>query len=858
MPGRSSAATRVASVGATPGSRRAATDSSRRLGHAAKKSPSSGTNGDVAKGDAFPARDLADSLSAFAAVDFSAEKSMLENAGLTPPTRAVNKAAATPASGRRALGDLANLATDRSEMTMTAEKPRPAASAFDDWSVTLNASVSPSAAVTERASMLPKSPAETLAERALAAAAASRRLSVEADPATSPPADDAGSVVEAATTTPAAFRLSPANVSSRAKRSAERARVMATHAARVHDAPSGAAAGAARGESGESGESGSPVDRVMLRYAEGKASDELLDALELELRAASAVSASVTFLEDREDLEDRGEAVEEKRTPEMRAPAPAATEKSLPEEDAAPPVASFEGGSPFVRLVAEDVADEDDSADADDPADADGPPAGDASGTGSGAGGSERVGSGSGGGENLAGGGDDVGGGGDDVGGGGGDDAPAPRFPRDVSISAARTSLPPDAGVTLAHALGKWREAVAVAAIEAEARRVQTELAEIMRGQAADCDDEVNALSDENEMLTAALAASAAAGWRARWRLAARAAVLSKRCDERKTEARRLRVKARKLESQLLKVEEHITSAAADFDRLRGRLHESTKETERARADARDARARLAEAQAATSVAQARRARSFERDENVSPLASRARNAETAVRAELRDEARAKIYAEVRAEVRAELGDELRAEAEAEATADATDAARNVAEASAASGAVAACIDGLLRGARSTQMRRVASARKEATIRARENLERAAENGVDTLRLGADPRQGGVDPLELVSLIAVHALERCEAHPHGDGARAFYRAARRVELAARACQPEYRAEEKRTPASRRAISPLTRPTGVYQHEPDSRSRSGSGSAESRGNRSSSGGGGNRQRARAGGAKPRAL
>jgi hypothetical protein len=37
----------------------------------------------------------------------------------------------------------------------------------------------------------------------------------------------------------------------------------------------------------------------------------------------------------------------------------------------------------------------------------------------------------------------------------------------------------------------------------------------------------------------------------------------------------------------------------------------------------------------------------------------------------------------------------------------------------------------------------------------------------------------------------VHALERCEAHPHGDGARAFYRAARRLELAARACQPDY-------------------------------------------------------------------
>ena len=146
MPGRSSAATRVASVGATPGSRRTATDSSRRLGHAAKKSPSSGTNGDAAKRDAFPARDLADSLSAFAAVDFSAEKSMLENAGLTPPTRAVKKAAATPASGRRALGDLAKLATDRSEMTMTAEKPRPAASASDATPIEERADAEPSAA----------------------------------------------------------------------------------------------------------------------------------------------------------------------------------------------------------------------------------------------------------------------------------------------------------------------------------------------------------------------------------------------------------------------------------------------------------------------------------------------------------------------------------------------------------------------------------------------------------------------------------------------------------------------------------------------------------------------------------------
>jgi hypothetical protein len=143
-------------------------------------------------------------------------------------------------------------------------------------------------------------------------------------------------------------------------------------------------------------------------------------------------------------------------------------------------------------------------------------------------------------------------------------------------------------------------------------------------------------------------------------------------------------------------------------------------------------------------------------------------------------------------------------------------------------------------------MRQVASARKEATIRARANLERALENGVDTLRLGADPKDGGVDPLELVSLIAVHALERCEAHPHGDGARAFYRAARRVELAARACQPEYRACAENSPSSEkktaslekrgktRTVSPLSRDARddrVALSHSHSRSGSGSGSAE---------------------------
>jgi hypothetical protein len=172
-----------------------------------------------------------------------------------------------------------------------------------------------------------------------------------------------------------------------------------------------------------------------------------------------------------------------------------------------------------------------------------------------------------------------------------------------------------------------------------------------------------------------------------------------------------------------------------------------------------------------------------------------------AIRAELRDDARAKIRAELRAEMRAELraelGEELRAEAEAEAAAETAEATRRRIEAGAASGTVAACIDALLRDARGAQMRQVASARRAATERARQNLAAAAEAGIETLRLGTAPSEGGVDPLELVSLVAVHALERCEAHPHGDGERAFYRAARRVELAARACQPDY----KQTPGS---------------------------------------------------------
>ena len=59
--------------------------------------------------------------------------------------------------------------------------------------------------------------------------------------------------------------------------------------------------------------------------------------------------------------------------------------------------------------------------------------------------------------------------------------------------------MKPGAAVALAAALGRWREATSIAAITAEARRTQAELASILREQAATCDAEVNQLADEVE-----------------------------------------------------------------------------------------------------------------------------------------------------------------------------------------------------------------------------------------------------------------------------------------------------------------------------------------------------------------------
>ena len=101
-------------------------------------------------------------------------------AGLTPAGKAGAPLALSPDS-RRVLGDVANAARAPSSPALAlAAKlctPSPVVSSetFDGWRVNSNPSFSPSAEVTERASMPPKSPAEELAQRAALAAAKIRR-----------------------------------------------------------------------------------------------------------------------------------------------------------------------------------------------------------------------------------------------------------------------------------------------------------------------------------------------------------------------------------------------------------------------------------------------------------------------------------------------------------------------------------------------------------------------------------------------------------------------------------------------------------------------------------------------------------
>jgi|TARA_B110000483_G_scaffold146299_1_gene174574 hypothetical protein len=330
------------------------------------------------------------------------------------------------------------------------------------------------------------------------------------------------------------------------------------------------------------------------------------------------------------------------------------------------------------------------------------------------------------------------------------------------------------AAVTLAHALGRWREAASVSTVRSTAKRERDKLRAILREQADTCDAAVNAATAEIEDLMEALAESGSENSRLRWRWSARAGVLTERCDGYRCEANRLRARAVGLETQLSGVEAHITNAASDFETLREKLNESRRETERARAGEDEARRQLVSAQAAAAEVIAAAARVAS-----SPTAMNADVVKTATR-----EAAKK---ELKEELRAEIEAELRAEFEVSHRGD-TFADNN----HALSGSVAKSVESVLHDGKSAQVRQLSAAKMEATARCSGNLAAMKAAGVETLKLDEDASGGGVESSELIALIAAHALQRCEAHPHGDGARAFYRAARRVELAAMACQPQYK------------------------------------------------------------------
>ena len=331
------------------------------------------------------------------------------------------------------------------------------------------------------------------------------------------------------------------------------------------------------------------------------------------------------------------------------------------------------------------------------------------------------------------------------------------------------------AAVTLAHALGRWREAASVSTVRSTAKRERDKLRAILREQADTCDAAVNAATAEIEDLMEALAESGSENSRLRWRWSARAGVLTERCDGYRCEANRLRARAIGLETQLSGVEAHITNAASDFETLREKLNESRRETERARAGEDEARRQLVSAQAAAAEVIAAAARVAS-----SPTAMNADVVKTATR----EAAKKELKEELRAEIEAELRAEFEVSHRGDTFVDGHVHVR--------SGSVAKSVESVLHDGKSAQVRQLSAAKMEATARCSGNLAAMKAAGVETLKLDEDASGGGVESSELIALIAAHALQRCEAHPHGDGARAFYRAARRVELAAMACQPQYK------------------------------------------------------------------
>ena len=257
----------------------------------------------------------------------------------------------------------------------------------------------------------------------------------------------------------------------------------------------------------------------------------------------------------------------------------------------------------------------------------------------------------------------------------------------------------------------------------------EQEMAAFARAEMRRCDETTRALVADVEDLTLALGETDARVARMRWLWAIRAVVSLVRWDRERGEARKAKAKARRLATQLARIEKYVAAAACDFDDLNAKLVKEANDAKMARAEAREAWEMLARERGARAESSAESSAALAAPANPStPPARRAANAR-----------------------------------------------RRAAKDACAS--VAAHVESLLANSPSKQLNQLALAQREAAERARAALADHPPQSSD----------GALDPKDVVALIAVHALERCAERSSSDGRRAFARAARRFETVARAC-----------------------------------------------------------------------
>jgi len=256
----------------------------------------------------------------------------------------------------------------------------------------------------------------------------------------------------------------------------------------------------------------------------------------------------------------------------------------------------------------------------------------------------------------------------------------------------------------------------------------ELEMAAFARAEMRRCDETTRALVADVADLTLALGETDARVARMRWLWAIRAVVSLVRWDRERREARKAKAKARRLATQLARIEKYIATAACDFDDLNAKLVKEANDAKMARAEAREAWEMLARERAARAESPAESSAALAPPAN--PSTPPARRAANARRREAKD----------------------------------------------ACASVAAHVESLLANSPSKQLNQLALAQREAADRARATL-------ADHPRTS----DGALDPKDVVALIAVHALERCAERSSSDGRRAFARAAKRFETVARAC-----------------------------------------------------------------------